>query len=492
MSNPDNSNDFLRDLLGDDLYAELKEESSAAPVDIPPQPENSAPDLSEPELPLQDEEDSDLKIYDKAALAENRKNLKVQYAGEDELSFVTSYYDDKTEADDADDEEDHRRPRRERRSIPTSIRALLYVVCVVAASIVLAVFVWAAADDVLALTGEDEVVSFTVTDLDSMGSISRRLKEQDLIKYPWLFRLYGWFSNADEKIETGTFELNKVYDYRALVLGMVNYDAGREIVTVVIPEGYEQQQIFELLEENGVATVSELSQTAASYDFDYYFLENLELGVYNRLEGYLFPDTYDFYVDEDPESVINKFLANFNRKFDEDLVSRIDALNAYIEDKIMETYEGHYPEEELAAYVEEHMVDMHDVVIIASLIEKEAANNSERSKISSVIHNRLISKLYPTLKIDATIQYILAERKEVLTYDDLSIDSPYNTYKNAGLTIGPIANPGLASIRAALYPDDTDYYFYALDTDGSHHFSRTSEEHTEFLLSLEQEETDVE
>lgn len=488
MSNPDNSNDFLRDLLGEDLYAELKEDSSQPVKEPLPEPESPA--VSEPEPPVPAPDDSDLKIYNGSG-SSSKKNFPTEYADEDELRFVSSYYEDYP-ADAASDDDEYYEPKRHRKAIPAPIRALLYVVCVVAASIVLAVFVWAAADDVLALTGENEVVSFTVTDLDNMTSVSRRLKEQGIIKYPWLFRLYGWFSNADEKIETGTFELNKVYDYRALVLGMVNYDTGREIVTVVIPEGYEQQQIFELLEENGVSTVSELSQTAANYDFDYYFLDDLDLGVYNRLEGYLFPDTYDFYIDEDPESVINKFLANFNRRFDEDLVARIDDLNTYIESKIMETYGGHYPENELAAYVADHMLDMHDVVIIASLIEKEAANNSERSKISSVIHNRLISKLYPTLKVDATIQYVLAERKEVLTYDDLSIDSPYNTYKNTGLPIGPIANPGLSSIRAALYPDDTEYYFYALNNDGTHSFSRTSEEHTEFLLGLEQEDENAE
>lgn len=490
MSNPDNSNDFLRELLGEDLYAELKEDSS--PPVKEPVPEPEPPAVSEPDPPVSSSEDSDLKIYKGSDSLKNKSAYPVDYSDKDELVLAPDYNEAESFDDTFDDEDEYYEPKRRRKAIPASIRALIYVVCVVAASIVLAVFVWAAADDVLALTGENEVVSFTVTDLDNMTSVSRRLKNQGIIKYPWLFRLYGWFSNADEKIETGTFELNKVYDYRALVLGMVNYDAGREIVTVVIPEGYEQQQIFELLEENGVCTVSALSQTAANYDFDYYFLDNLDLGVYNRLEGYLFPDTYDFYIDEDPESVINKFLANFNRRFDEDLVARIDELNAYIEDKIMETYEGHYPEDELAAYVDEHMLDMHDVITIASLIEKEAANNLERSKISSVIHNRLISKLYPTLKIDATIQYVLAERKEVLTYDDLSIDSPYNTYKNTGLPVGPIANPGLSSIRAALYPDDTDYYFYALDTDGAHYFSRTSEEHTDFLLGLEQEDENAE
>jgi len=174
MSNPDNSNDFLRELLGEDLYAELKEESSPAEKDPPYEPEPSAvPD--EKSFPS-DQEDSDLKIFDKSSFSSNKNNFNVKYADEDEIGFVTGYYDDDSDTF-SDDGEDHV-PKRQRKSVPSSIRALLYVVCVVAASIVLAVFVWAAADDVLALTGEDEVVSFTVTDLDSIGTVSRRLKEQ--------------------------------------------------------------------------------------------------------------------------------------------------------------------------------------------------------------------------------------------------------------------------------------------------------------------------
>ena len=128
---------------------------------------------------------------------------------------------------------------------------------------------------------------------------------------------------------------------------------------------------------------------------------------------------------------------------------------------------------------------MHDVIIVASLVEKETAKTSESATIASVIYNRLCSKLYPCLQIDATIQYALGERKEVLSDADKYVISPYNTYTNAGLPAGPIANPGINSIRAALYPADTDYYFYALGTNGVHHFSTTYYEHQDFLAEME-------
>jgi UPF0755 protein len=124
---------------------------------------------------------------------------------------------------------------------------------------------------------------------------------------------------------------------------------------------------------------------------------------------------------------------------------------------------------------------IHQAITLASLIEKEAADDSERPVISSVIHNRLNSKQYPYLQIDAAIQYALPERKAKLSIEDTKIDSPYNTYKNKGLPVGPIASPGLASIKAALYPDETDYYFYALGDDGKHKFSKTIEEQQAFL-----------
>ena len=125
------------------------------------------------------------------------------------------------------------------------------------------------------------------------------------------------------------------------------------------------------------------------------------------------------------------------------------------------------------------------MIIVASLVEKETAKTSESASIASVIYNRLCSKLYPCLQIDATIQYALDERKEVLSNADKAIISPYNTYTNAGLPAGPIANPGINSIRAALYPAETDYYFYALGSDGVHKFSKTYYEHQDFLASLE-------
>ena len=371
-----------------------------------------------------------------------------------------------------------KRPKEKRERLPAGIRALIYVVCVLGSAALLALAGWVCADDVLALTKPDEVVTVTVGENDTLRDVAKTLHKDGLIRFEWLFRFYGWFSHAENKIDPGTYELNKVFDYHALVNGMIAGAETRATATVMIPEGYECSQIFALLEEQGVCTAEELCRTAASHEFDYDFLSDLPYGEDNRLEGYLFPDTYEFYVGDDPVNVIDKFLRNFAGKFDDEMDAAIDDLNAMLREKMAA---NGFTEAEIEA----GMMDRGKIVIVASLIEKEAAISSERTKIASVIYNRLCSKLYPCLQIDATVQYALGERKENLTTEDLNISSPYNTYNNAGLPVGPIANPGLSALKAAIYPADTNYFFYALDRDGTHHFSETYYEHNDFLEGLE-------
>ena len=261
-----------------------------------------------------------------------------------------------------------------------------------------------------------------------------------------------------------------------------------ETVSVTIPEGYTVQETIALLAEKGVNTVEALTEAAKTAQFDYDFIDN-NSGSTSRLEGYLFPDTYEFYVDDTPERVLEKFLNNFENKVTEEMQDALKELNDRLR---QEMAAGGFTEPEIMA----SLLDFHDVVIVASLVEKESVSVAEGGKIASVIYNRLCSKLYPCLNIDATIQYVLPERKDVLTNADKAVISPYNTYTNAGLPVGPIANPGMNSLRAALYPMDTDLYFYALDPSGVHHFSETVYEHQAYLDSLlgepEEEEVPVE
>ena len=371
---------------------------------------------------------------------------------------------------------------REKFRLPAGVRVFVYVCCVLAASVLLAIGGWRCADDMLALTRENVAVNVTVPENATIAQVSAELKDKGLIQYEWLFKFYCWFSKAERKIDPGTYELRGAYDYHALVNGMVRTSGDRATATVMIPEGYECEDIFALLAENGVCTVEQLEDAAANHEYDYAFLADLPYGQKNRLEGYLFPDTYEFYVGDDPVNVLDKFLRRFDSKVTEEMHAAVDELNAKLAEKMAA---NGFTDGEIA----EAKLDMHDVIIVASLIEKETAKASESPSIAAVIYNRLCSKLYPCLEIDATIQYALDERKEVLSNADKGIISPYNTYKNAGLPAGPISNPGIASIRAALYPAESDDYFYALGNDGVHHFSRTYYEHQDFLESLNADDT---
>ena len=365
-------------------------------------------------------------------------------------------------------------PEKKRPRLPSGIRVLLYVCCVLAVAVLLAVAVWRCADDVLSLTKEDAEVTVSIPDGATISQIAGELKSKGLVRYETLFKFYCWASHAEKTIEPGTYTLNSRYDYHALVSNMIEASPDRAVVEVTIPEGYECEDIFRLLEADGVCSYQDLADTAASYEFAYDFLQEIPYGSENRLEGYLFPDTYQFYMSDDPANVIDKFLRNFDNKFTDDLYDALDALNDRLAQR-MRT--NGFTETEIT----DGRLSLYDLITVASLVEKETAKTSESASIASVIYNRLCSKLYPCLEIDATIQYALAERKEVLSNADKGVISPYNTYTNAGLPAGPIANPGMNSIRAALYPAETDYYFYALNADGVHHFSETYYEHQNFL-----------
>lgn len=391
-----------------------------------------------------------------------------------EVVIPESYADltvDEEEEDEDEEEEDS--------GWPIWARTVVYVASVLTAAVILAFVGWACADEVLSLTNPDIVVSVTVPENYTIEQVAEILEASDMIEMPWLFELYCTFASAEDKIDPGTYELNRYFDYNAIVSGMIAGSSNRATTTVTIPEGYESSQIFALLEAEGVCSAEELAQTAINYDFDYEFLADIPLYTQNRLEGYLFPDTYEFYEEDEPVRVLEKFLTNFNAKFDDTMEASLLSLNMQIAENMEE--KGYSQTE-----IDDAMMSVHDLVIVASLIEKETSSSSESATISSVIYNRLISEDYPLLQIDATVQYALAERKDVLTSSDLAIDSPYNTYRYPGLPVGPIANPGSLSLQAALVPEDTDYYFYALNDDGSHHFSETYYEHNEFLQQMEQ------
>ena len=348
-----------------------------------------------------------------------------------------------------------RRPkRRKRRSAGrTAALVLLYVAAVIGVSILLACVGWTAAGDVLALNKEEKSITFTVSADEDFDTITARLKEEGMIQYPALFKLFAAFTHKQDSVIPGSYTLNTDMDYRALLSGMSANSANRAEVTVVIPEGYNIDQIFALLEEKGVSTTAKLRDAAANHDYAFSFLQDIPLGDYHRLEGYLMPSTYDFYVNHDPIFAINKLLVYFDSQ---------------VRDDLREQAAG-------SGYT------LREILTIASLIERETTGE-DRTEISAVIHNRLENPGAGTqgyLQIDATLVYINGGKEP--TEADKSIDSPYNTYLYQGLPPAPIANPGMESIVAAMNPEKNNNYYYALGDDGAHHFFRTLDQQQKFI-----------
>lgn len=338
--------------------------------------------------------------------------------------------------------------KKQRRSLPTNIaEGVIYVGGILLISFILATIGWRWAGDVLALNKEPLTASVTITEGESLGDVTAELKEKGLVKYGYLFQLFASFTHKAEKITAGSYELSTVMDYSALLNNISSTSAYRETVTVTIPEGYTVEEIFKLMENKGVCSYNDLLKVAQEETFDFDFLKEVKTTKEKRLEGYLFPDTYEFYKGADAKNVINTMLKNFDERFD----SKMEA------------------EMQLLGY------SKNDIIIMASIIEKETDGSDQRN-IASVLQNRL-KNTWATpkgyLQVDSTIQYLLKERKKKLTDKDLEIDSPYNTYKNPGLPIGPICNPGLTAIEAALEPNKTNYYYFMLGKDGTTHFFDT-------------------
>lgn len=341
----------------------------------------------------------------------------------------------------------------------------IYIAAVVLGSMLLAGLGWILANDLCALDKGNDTYTVTIEEGDGVFKIASKLKKAGLIELKGFFVLYEIFTGAKKDIDPGTYELNTSMDYRSLVNNMYDPDARRRaqegLVLLTIPEGYTVQQIVDLLAENKISTKEELIDAVSNFDFgeEYPFIDSSLNGQINRLEGYLFPDTYEFSTEKSAVYAIDTMLTNFNNRVSGDLLAEIQN----------------------SGY------SLKEIVTLASIIEKEAIGDyEERANISSVFHNRLEGdngEVGNALQSDATIHYAMAlmglEDKDFST----DLDSPYNTYLHGGLPVGPICNPSLASIRAAVNPNDTDYYYFAYGKDGVSHFFRTFNEHLAFVNS---------
>lgn len=281
----------------------------------------------------------------------------------------------------------------------------------------------------------------------SLNSVSETLFAKKLIKNKLFFKITAKVNNMDTGIKAGLYKVNQSYSNKEILDILNSGKVYKDLVKVTIPEGFEAHQIADRLSNLGLADKDKfmgLVNNPSVFSENYTFLNEEDI---LSLEGYLFPDTYFFDKNYSEEDVINVMLKRFD-----------------------EIYTDEYKKVQ-----DEKNLTLNQVISLASIVEREARLDEERNVIAGVFYNRMDIKM--PLQSCATVQYILGERKSNLSFDDIKIDSPYNTYKNAGLPPGPIASPGKKSIEAVLYPDDVDYLYFVAKKNGSHSFSKTYNEH---------------
>ena len=295
---------------------------------------------------------------------------------------------------------------------------------------------------------DDTKREFVIENGEGVKQIAANLETEDLILGSDYFEIYIWQENLSSKLQAGRYELSPSMTMEQ----MTDLFTGGKIidnqVKITIPEGFLVTEIDQRLAENDLIEEGEFIEFDKVQNFDiskYKFLNDLD--EINSLEGFYFPDTYIYYADASVQEIAEKMLDNFDKKLSIDLRLEIEKQNKNI----------------------------FEIIILASIVEKEAGSTGDMKEIASVFQNRL--DIDKALESDATINYFVGEKRSQATYDDLKIDSPYNTYLYKGLTLGPISNPGINAIEAVIYPVETDYFYFLSKKTGETIFSKTYEEH---------------
>lgn len=301
------------------------------------------------------------------------------------------------------------------------------------------------------IKSEKEII-ITVEEGETFYGILNKLKEEDKIKGTPFIKLYVKLLNKNIEVKPGEYIINNNSTIDELIEDLTS---GRNfgVISFTVPEGYTVEEIADKLEVEGICSKEDFMEALKNYELPSYVV-NKE-GKRYALEGYLFPDTYLIKKGESPENIIKV------------MIERLEEVLKEVE-------------KETGVSIKSEEIE--DIIIKASMIEKEAVLDSERSTIASVINNRLNIKMM--LQIDATVIYSLGEHVDTVLYNHLETDSPYNTYLNYGLPVGPISNPGIESIKAAVQPEETDYLFYVLQNDKKSHYF--TDNYDDFLKKQEE------
>ncbi|MFA5431291.1 MAG: endolytic transglycosylase MltG [Candidatus Paceibacterota bacterium] len=296
-----------------------------------------------------------------------------------------------------------------------------------------------------------EAELFTIKKGQAVKEIALNLKKEGLIKNSYSFIVYTVLSRKYSKIQAGEYLVSSQMNIPKILSLFTNGETHKEKLTII--EGWDLKDIAEYFKEKNIATEKETysitgnpTEENESININNYsFLKDKPNNL--SLEGYLFPDTYYIEKGDNAEDIINKMLDNFSKKLTPDLIGEIKKQNKTI----------------------------FEIITMASLIEKEVITLEDKKIVSGILWKRMVSHM--RLQVDATILYVQGKKGTDIYTKDTQIDSPYNTYRNDGLPLGPISNPGMDSILAAIYPTKSAYYYYLSAPNKATIFSKTLEEH---------------
>ncbi len=486
-------NDFEIDFSQDELFQESFASENGMDISVEA---SAAAETEEAVFPVSQEETVQITLEQAVAPAESQDST--QFFAPIEQTQVVPPQQAGNTTEEAKGKERKIRPKFKKGyglfGIPHVLSTGIWLVLILVIGLTIGNILWVCTSDLMAFGKPDQQITITITEKEitvnedgtknvDIDAISQKLKDAGLIKYPVLFKFFAaTITDKAYDIDVGTYTLNSMYDYNAMINHMSVQQSAREQIDIMIPEGYTCAQIFRLLEENGVCSVADMEAymietgrdgVDGDYEWEnYWFLEGAPKADKYWMEGYMFPDTYRFYKNDEPANVVKKFLDGFDYRFTDMMHDKLETIQERTGLKLT----------------------IRDVVIIASMIEKETADGAESYDISSVIFNRLNNPAsFPYLNIDATLIYALGGNidpetgnTKPLTEQDMKMDHPYNTYNNRGLPPGPISNPGRNSLDAALTPnEDTGYYYYVYNPkEGKHWFSKTLWEHEEKIKQI--------
>lgn len=288
---------------------------------------------------------------------------------------------------------------------------------------------------------------FEIQPNQTLRGVSRRLVAEGLAKNALAVELYGRYEGLETRLQAGRYLVSPTMSPAEILRKIASGDAVFNEITITIPEGWSLNDIELHFERLGLFTKERFQRAAVMQPTygDFQILSHLEDDTI--LDGYLFPDTYRIFEDSTPESIVRRMLTNFQRRITDEMLVEIASQDR----------------------------SLHDVLTLASIVQEEANDAEQMAAVAGVFWNRLRDGI--RLESDATVNYVLGTNKRQPTFADTEVDHPYNTYENNGLPPGPIGNPGIEAIRAAINPADHDYYFFLHPTDGRIILSRTFDEH---------------